>query len=52
MITPFILERAKPSKDGDAKLWALSSTFLCLGVVARPPKGWAEAMSPSVPESH
>jgi len=20
--TPFILERAKPSKDGDAKLWA------------------------------
>ena len=21
--TPFILERANPSKDGDAKLWAL-----------------------------
>ena len=25
--TPFILERAKPSKDGDAKLWAFGSFY-------------------------
>jgi hypothetical protein len=27
--TPFILERANPSKDGDAKLWAYDDPRLC-----------------------
>jgi hypothetical protein len=39
--TPFILERAKPSKDGDAKLWAFDLPAKARSVVARLPKGWA-----------
>jgi hypothetical protein len=42
--TPFILERAKPSKDGDAKLWAFGSPTpdeFYVPMVARLPKGWA-----------
>jgi hypothetical protein len=39
--TPFILERANPSKDGDAKLWAFIfwDGFIRKGKVARLPKG-------------
>lgn len=56
--TPFILERANSSKGEDAKPWALRrwverfeyfARNVRRRVVARLPKGWTEAKSPSVP---
>jgi hypothetical protein len=50
--TPFFLERAYPSKDGDAKPWALTfwagCVFASVGKVARLPKG-SMVKNPSVP---
>ena len=46
--TPFILERANPPKDGDAKPWAFDPPAKAGPMVARLPKGWI-GDPPSIP---
>jgi hypothetical protein len=50
--TPFILERANPSKDGDAKPWAFGGlNFPYHADGCQVAEGMVRAKSPSVPEA-